>query len=286
MSRRPSEHLLALTLTLPVALGVTAHAAATAGQSAGAVPGATANAIDQRVARSFVLELQRGLARDDRAAVAALIAYPMTVYAGGLRIPIRDAAVLLESYDVIFPPNLKDIVAQARIVDGGLSATYRIVLTPGGLSIAGDVIEARSIDGGLRITRITVPLSPPADGAGAAAPRADVSAPREPRRLIFGSGLRSTFVSGALAPGGRASYIFSAVKSQWIEVRVDRVPGRAIVVHVLDEKRRTALDARARAGARLWTGQMPASGQYRIEVERVIPTGPAALPYDLVVTLK
>jgi hypothetical protein len=69
-------------------------------------------------------------------------------------------------------------------------------------------------------------------------------------------------------------------------VRIDRVPGRAIVARIVDQKRRAAVDARAGAGARIWTGQMPASGEYRIEVERVIPTGTPALPYDLIVTLR
>src|SRR5438552_5061362 len=58
--------------------------------------------LDERPAAMFVRELQRALARDDRAAVSALVHYPLTVFAGGLRIPIPDAAALLQSYDVIF----------------------------------------------------------------------------------------------------------------------------------------------------------------------------------------
>jgi hypothetical protein len=49
--------------------------------------------LDERLAAMFVRELQRAVARDDRAAVSALIQYPLTVFAGGLRIPIPDTAV-------------------------------------------------------------------------------------------------------------------------------------------------------------------------------------------------
>jgi hypothetical protein len=274
-----------MTGILLLALGLTAGVPAVAGQSRGGAPAVSPGALDQRLAASFVLELQRGLARDDRAAVAALIAYPLTVYAGGVRIPVRDAAFLFDNYNVVFTPTLKDIVAQARIADGGPSARYKIALSPGALSIADDVIEAQSIEGKLKITRITVPLSFPGEEPVAAAPRAETFKPRQPRRIVFGSGLRSAQVSGALAPGGRESYVFSAAKDQWVEVRLDRVPGRAIIAHIVDQKR-AGLDARARAGARIWTGRMPASGEYRIEVERVIPAGAPALPYDLIVTLK
>ena len=267
---------------LLVALGLTAGTAVAAGQPQAA---ATTGPIDQRLAASFVLDLQRGLASDDRAAIAALIAYPVTAFAGGVRIPIRDAAFLFENYNIVFPPNLKEIVTQARMADGGPAARYPIVLRPGLLSIAADVIEAQVIDGRLKITRITIPLSAPAEGSAATAPRAEASKPRAPRRIVFRGGLPSQ-VSGALAPGGRESYIFWAAKDQWVEVRVDRVPGRAIIARILGEKRRGALDARARAGARRWAGRMPASGEYRIEVERVVPTGTPALPYDLVVTLR
>ena len=271
---------------LLVALGLTAGVRAVAGQSPAGAPAVSLGALDQRLAASFVLELQRGLARDDRAAVAALIAYPITVFAGGVRIPIRDAAFLLENYHLIFPSNLKDIVTQARIADGGFAGRYPIVLRPGALSIANDVIEAQSIEGTLKITRITIPLSPAGEETAATVPRSETSKPRGPRRIVFGRGLRSAQVSGALAPGGRESYIFSAAKDQWVEVRIDRAPGRAIIARIVDQKRRVGLDARASAGARIWTGRMPASGDYRIEVERVIPTGTPALPYDLVVTMR
>jgi hypothetical protein len=271
-----------MTGILLVAAGLTAGVHAGAGQS----PAGVASAIDRRLAASFVLELQRGLARDDRAAVAALIAYPITVFAGGVRIPIRDAAFLLENYNLILPANLRDIVTQARIADGGSAARYPIALRPGALSIADDVIEAQSIEGTFKITRITIPLSLPGEDPAATVPRSETSRPRAPRRIVFERGVRSARVSGALAPGGRESYIFSAAKDQWVEVRVERVHGRAILARIVDQKRRAGLDARARAGARIWTGRMPASGEYRVEVERVVPTGTPALPYDLVVTLR
>jgi hypothetical protein len=53
---------------------------------------------------ALLTELQRAISRDDRQAVAALIQYPITVATAGLRIPIRDAAALVESYDPVFTP--------------------------------------------------------------------------------------------------------------------------------------------------------------------------------------
>jgi hypothetical protein len=273
-----------MTGILLAALGITTGVLAAPAQPAATSEGA----IDQRGARSFVAELQRGLARDDRQAIAAMVAYPIVVLAGSVRIPIRDATFLLESYDVIFSPELKDIVAQAQIADRGRAAPrHPIVLTPGGMSIGDDLIGVQSIGGSLKITRINIPLSSGvAPFEGSAASRAEPSKPREARRIVLLSGQRSTQVSGALPPGGRESYIFRATKGQWIEVRVDRVPGRAVIARIFDEKRRAPLDARARDGGRIWTGQMPASADYRIEVQRVIPTGTPVLPYDLIVTVR
>ena len=64
---------------------------------------------DDRSVSTFLRDLQRSVARDDRPAVSALVQYPLTVFAGGVRIPIRDAAALLQNYDVVFSPALKTI---------------------------------------------------------------------------------------------------------------------------------------------------------------------------------
>ena len=71
--------------------------------------------VDDCSAAMLLRELQRSVARDDRAAVSALIQYPLTVFAGGVRIPMLDAASLVQSYDVVFSPALKTLISQAAM---------------------------------------------------------------------------------------------------------------------------------------------------------------------------
>ena len=70
----------------------------------------------------FVRELQRNLARDDRPAIAARVRYPLTVFVGGVRIPISSAAALIEQYDIVFTPALKAAIADARGSPAGQAA--------------------------------------------------------------------------------------------------------------------------------------------------------------------
>jgi hypothetical protein len=46
-------------------------------------------------------DLRSAIGRDDRAAVAAMIEYPINVLAGGMRIPMPTAAELIRNYDVV-----------------------------------------------------------------------------------------------------------------------------------------------------------------------------------------
>src|ERR1700733_13096422 len=87
-----------------------------------AVPAAAAPP-DEATVTTFLGELRRAVARDDRTTVASLIQYPLTVLAGDLRIPIKDAAALATSYDVVFTPALKTVIAQAAIRAAGKPAS-------------------------------------------------------------------------------------------------------------------------------------------------------------------
>src|SRR5919109_4437028 len=93
---------------------VAAMAIALAGQPA---------TLDERSVAKFLTELQRAVARDDRTAVAALVRYPVTVFAGSIRIPIADAAAMVQSYDVVFTPALKSLIAEASTSNRGGSAS-------------------------------------------------------------------------------------------------------------------------------------------------------------------
>src|SRR6185436_15700443 len=111
--------------------------------------------------------------RDDRPAIAARVRYPLTVFVGGVRIPIASAAALIEQYDIVFTPALKAAIADARGSAGRAGGTA-LTMTPKSASIGADTVRIERIDDALTITRITVPL------AAAGAPDASSGSRRAP----------------------------------------------------------------------------------------------------------
>jgi hypothetical protein len=238
--------------------------------------------LDERLAALFVRELERAVSRDDRPAVSALVHYPLTVFAGGLRIPVPDAAALLQSYDVIFSPGLKMLIARAAMSAGGRSAPVAsVAVTAGLVTIGPDAVRIEPVGGELRITRITVPLAPsfvegdaPAKGGGS----------HEPHRLAVGMGRIQR--SGALARGERDAYLLSAAKNQLLEVRINGVTGRDIVARITSVNSRAPIDSRAHDGVRTWIGRVPENGDYRIDVVRLATGGDPRLPYVMVISMR
>jgi hypothetical protein len=237
--------------------------------------------LDERPAAEFVRELQRAVAQDDRAAVSALIQYPLTVFAGGLRIPIPDTAALLQSYDVIFSPALKSLIARAAIPARGRAAGGSVVVTADFVTVGVDALRIEPVGSGLRITRITVPLAVSSSASGAAAKRVGS---HEPQRLAIGVGRFER--AGALARGQRDGYVLSAIKNQLLEVRINGVSGRDIVARISSVNNREPLDSRAHDGVRTWIGRLPENGDYRIDVVRLATAGDSLLPYVMVVIMR
>jgi hypothetical protein len=243
-----------------------------------AVPAAAAPP-DEQLVTTFLGELRRAVARDDRPAVGSLIQYPLTVLAGDLRIPIKDAAALVTSYDVVFTPALKAVIAQAAIRAPGRPApVYPVIVGDKEVTIGDELIRVQPAGGALKITRIREPLVLRSGGGGAG------GAEREPKRLNLRIG--QTQLSGALTPGGRDEYIVSATKNQLVEVRINGVNGRDIVARLVDLKTREPLDARARDGARVWTGRVPEDGDYRLDIVRLAAAGEPRLPYILIISMR
>ena len=253
-------------------------------------PAASSTAADDRVAAPFLQELQRALARDDRDKLAALTQFPLTVFAGGFRVAVPDAAALRERYDIIFTPELKAIVAQTGFAGSGRqSPKYPIAVSPDGVTIGVNAITAKRLGADLRITQITVPLSSSSVYSAPSAPANTgrsirrTPAPREPRRILFRAGQALTQVSGGLARGETESYLVWATKGEGLEIRVDGVRGRDVVARLIDEKTRTPVDPRAGEGFRTWAGRMPSTGDYRIEVVRLAASSDPALRYVIVI---
>lgn len=65
-------------------------------------------------ARAFLVALQKAVASDDRRKVASMIRYPITAQAGKRNVRFKTPASLVASYELIFTPPLKKIIADAR----------------------------------------------------------------------------------------------------------------------------------------------------------------------------
>jgi hypothetical protein len=240
--------------------------------------------LDERLVAPFVRELQRAVARDDRNGVAAQIQYPLIVEAGGIRIPIADAAALLQTYDVVFSPALKATLADAAIpARGGATPRQRVTVAGDKAIVGDDLIWIQAVGGALKITRVS-PLSAAPSPAPPADRRSSGAVNRPPRRLALQVG--QVQLAGVLAPGARDAYVVSAAKNQLLEVRINGVSGRAIVARIMNMKRGAPVDARARDGVRAWSGRVPEDAEYRVDVVRLAPAGDAHLPYVIVVSIR
>jgi hypothetical protein len=241
-------------------------------------------ALDDRVVTSFLRDLRRAVAGDDRAAVAGLVRYPLMVSVGAVRIPIADAAAMREHYDIVFSPAVKDALAQAA-VPGARQPAPRFPLTIAATTATiGDVIRIERDGDRLAVTGITPPQSASAapdavqPGRAAAAGRR-----RSPQRL--GLDVGRTQRAGTLGSGERDTYLVTATKNQLVEVRINGVNGRDVVARIVNPRTGAPIDARAGDGVRTWTGRMPETGEYRVDVVRLAP-GSAPLAYVIVVSLQ
>ena len=216
---------------------------------------------------AFLVSVQRACASNDRRAMAALVQYPLTVFAGGWNIPVKDRAAFLQSYDAFFTEDVKEAI-------GGASTKVRIEPNVAFLPF-GNVLRIKPFAGSFRIVAIMMP--PPGTRVRAAR--------RETVRVSFPARQDWTAYAGSLAAGEHESYLVRAKRNEFLEVRIDGFAGRAIVAHVRDAGG-SALDTRARDGTRVWAGRVPAEGDYRIDVVRTTQDGDPALLYKLTVTLR
>jgi hypothetical protein len=225
----------------------------------------------------FLTDLRRAINADDRSAVASLVQFPLVVLAGDLRIPIADRAALLQSYDVVFSPALKNAIAQAELPAAGRAEpAARVTISETFVTIGSDLMRLQIVGGALKIVRIREPLT-------GAAVKSGGHAEREPTRLTLRIG--RTQMSGTLAPNDHDVYIVTATKNQLIDARITGVTGRDIIVRVANAQTHAPVDARARDGVRTWTGRVPDDGEYEIDVVR-LAAGEARLSYVLAISMR
>ena len=236
--------------------------------------------LDRRAVVEFVRALHDRISRDDRQAVAARVRYPLTVFAGGVRISIADAAAFVNSYDIVVTPALKALVASAA--SGAESRGGALTTTGEYATIGADAVRIERVNGALTITRISVPLGAVAASApDARAGRGGRAHAQTPQRLYLGVG--QVRRSGALAAGARDTYVISAAKNQFLDLRITGVAGRAVVARLTNVRTGRAVDDRAQEGVRTWAGRVPDEGDYRIDVVRLDTGRDPRLSYVLTV---
>ena len=66
---------------------------------------------------SFLADLQKSVAADDRKHVASLVRYPITIMVKGKRVSLHTQEQLLKYYDVAFDSKVKGFLAKQRFPD-------------------------------------------------------------------------------------------------------------------------------------------------------------------------
>jgi len=217
----------------------------------------------------FLATLQAAADRDDRAAIAGMVQYPIRTFISGWIIPIVDRKTFIASFDAFFTDEIKDLIAEA-------AARPRVVKPNGVIVLGNGALRAMRIDGRFRIIGLVPP--PPS--------RKVRGARRGTTVVSFRSGESSAAFTGTLAAGEHERYVVHASRNELLDVRVDRVRGRDIVARVFDAATKAPLDPRSQEGARVWTGRLPATADYLIDVVRTVPPGEAVLTYWLTVSVR
>ena len=83
--------------------------------------------------------------------------------------------------------------------------------------------------------------------------------------------LRMAQATGTLAAGETRSYVVWGGQGQLLDVRVDGVRGREILLRVVNARTGAPVDARAGEGVRRWSGRLPAGADYRVDLKRGEP---------------
>lgn len=207
----------------------------------------TAEPAAQVRVEALLAEIGRALEAGDRAHVASLMHYPLTVTFESVRVPLAAPPTLLERFDEVFTPEVRRGLAAALTID--------------------------DVNGHARVVAIAVPR-PSDDVPGAAS--------RDPRRIAVRAGPRPTRVAGSLASGGTDVYVVFVPKGQLLQVRLDR--GRTEAAIAIVNARTGARIPGAGAGG--FTGRVTESADYHITVRHTGPVDAPPLPYVLSVSIR
>jgi hypothetical protein len=239
---------------------------------------AVSSAAPTSAAETFLAQLQRAVAGQDRRAVAALVQFPLLQVTGILRVPIANLAQLVERYDNCFTPEIRAMIGLSGIARrGSPRPAHPIVVSPDGLTMGNGAVWAKRVGASYRVARVIVPpewLTRPHI--------------RDAQRIPFRSGQASALRSGRLAALEAQSYLVTIAAGQRLEVRLEsdgRDP-RDALFRIVHHARGRPIDAAAGAGATTWSGAVTDGGDYRIDIARVSRQGAAEIVYRLAVALR
>jgi hypothetical protein len=230
---------------------------------------------DTRGLEHFLKRLQSAVDSGDRRAVSTLVRYPATLLASGFNIPVKDSSELIRMYHLAFTPEMRCAIVNSRLGSSGKQAA-KVTTTGDGAIIASGLVWAQKDGDTFKITRLIAP------------PAVPHARPVRQRAVFLESKVEppSARYSGVLGRDDVDVYVIAARTGQSLYVSIDGFRGRNAALRVLGQKDGQPLEPSSQTGARVWTGQIPATGEYRVEVVRRAPFCDPPLLYAIVMTLR
>jgi hypothetical protein len=207
---------------------------------------------------AFRDRLVEALDGGDRRQVAAMFSYPLRINVPTLPfpIPVDDATSMLQMYDMFFTPELRCAIEGSRVPQVGQPQPKYPLLTAEGVVTLGDgLVVAQQTPAGWRIARMTV--------IGHGGP---VEGRREQVRLRGGAGQLQ--FGGRLSGNGTDTYTIAALQGDLLQARIERFPGRSLLMRVIELKTGNVVAGASTEYARTWAGRVPNTGDYRLEIVR------------------
>jgi hypothetical protein len=240
--------------------------------SAGAARSQSAISPSQRAGEEWHRELVDAIATGRRREVAAAVRYPLRVIVPGLGSPVSvpDLQAMLRMYDLFFTPEMRCAIEQSRIPAWGAPRPKHVLLIGEGVvTMADGRIVAERTAGSFKVTRMTIV--------------GESARPRAPRTVVFLKNDDEVQLAGRLNGDEVDTYIVSARAGDRLQLRIERFPGRALMLRVTRGQTGDLLRGAATEYARAWTAPLPETGEYRVEVVRRLAYCAPAVTYLLTI---
>jgi hypothetical protein len=151
---------------------------------------------------------------------------------------------------------------QSRIAKPGAPApAYPLMIAGDVVSMAGGRLVAEKKSGAYRITRFTI-FGRPEEA-------------RKPQKVMYRWGDGEAQFSGRLSGGTSDSYVVTARSGDLLQARIERFPGRSLMLRVTQVATHRLIPGAPSEYARNWATRVDADGDYRVDVVHSAgPCGP------------